>query len=99
EALASARSDETIDPGVVDRMAEEVAQAVRDLGVQVAVVVGGGNSWRGATGAGTGLDRATSDYMGMLATVINGLALQDALERHGQATRVLSAIQMGQIAE
>ena len=73
--------------------------ARRDLGVEVAIVVGGGNIWRGATGAGAGMDRATADYMGMLATVINALALQDALERHGQPTRVQTAIQMAQVAE
>jgi uridylate kinase len=99
EALASAASDETIDGGVVDRIAAEVATARRELGVEVAIVVGGGNIWRGATGAGAGMDRATADYMGMLATVINALALQDALERNGQPTRVLTAIQMAEIAE
>ena len=62
-------------------------------------MVGGGNIWRGTTGAGAGMDRATSDTMGMLATVINALALQDALEHHGQPTRVLSAIQMAEVAE
>ena len=99
EAFASAASDETIDGAVVDRIAGEIASARRDLGVELAVVVGGGNIWRGQTGAGAGMDRATADYMGMLATVINALALQDALERHGQPTRVLSAIQMAEIAE
>ena len=62
-------------------------------------MVGGGNIWRGTTGAGAGMDRATSDTMGMLGTVINALALQDALEHHGQATRVLSAVQMAEVAE
>ena len=99
EAFASSASDETIDGGVVDRIAEEIADARRDLGVEIAVVVGAGNIWRGTTGAGAGMDRATADYMGMLATVINALALQDALERHGQPTRVQSAIQMAEIAE
>jgi uridylate kinase len=99
EALASSASDETIDGSVVDRLAGEVAQASTELGVQVAIVIGGGNIWRGATGAGVGMDRATADYMGMLATVINALALQDAIERHGQQTRVLTAIQMAEIAE
>ena len=65
----------------------------------MAVVVGGGNIWRGATGSATGMDRASADYMGMLATVINALALQDALERQGQPTRVQTAIGMSQIAE
>ncbi|MGH9063353.1 MAG: UMP kinase, partial [Acidimicrobiales bacterium] len=92
EALASSSSDETIDAGVVERLAEEIAASRADLALELAVMVGGGNIWRGTTGAGAGLDRATSDAMGMLATVINALALQDALEHHGQATRVLSAV-------
>jgi len=99
EAFASSASDETIDGSVVDRLAAEIAAARLELGVEIAVVCGGGNIWRGTTGAGAGMDRATADYMGMLATVINALALQDALERHGQPTRVLSAIQMAEIAE
>ena len=99
EAFASTASDETIDGVVVERMAGEIVEARADLGVEIAVVVGGGNIWRGSTGAGAGIDRATADYMGMLATVINALALQDALERQGQATRVLSAIQMAEVAE
>ncbi|HET6793522.1 MAG TPA: UMP kinase [Acidimicrobiales bacterium] len=99
EALGSAASDETIDGAVVERLASEVSAARAELDVEVAVVVGGGNIWRGTTGTGAGIDRATSDYMGMLATVINALALQDALERHGQPTRVLSAIQMAEVAE
>ena len=69
------------------------------MGVQVVVVVGGGNIFRGASGAGQGIERATGDYMGMLATVINALALQDALEKLGVATRVQSAIAMSQVAE
>ncbi|HEY1635544.1 MAG TPA: UMP kinase [Acidimicrobiales bacterium] len=99
EALASSASDETIDGVVVERIATEIAAARADLQVELAVVVGGGNIWRGTTGAGTGMDRATSDYMGMLATVINALALQDAIERQGQPTRVLSAIEMAEVAE
>jgi uridylate kinase len=99
EALASSASDETIDAAVVQRMATEIAAARADLQVELAVVIGGGNIWRGTTGAGTGMDRATSDYMGMLATVINALALQDAIERQGQVTRVLSAIEMAEVAE
>lgn len=70
-----------------------------DLGVEVAIVVGGGNIWRGVSGSKHGMDRATADYMGMLATVINSLALQDALENHGVSTRVQTAIEMRQIAE
>jgi uridylate kinase len=99
EALASSASDETIDASTVRRIAGEVAQSVQDLGVELAVMVGGGNIWRGTTGAGEGMDRATSDTMGMLGTVINSLALQDALEREGLETRVLSAIAMAEVAE
>jgi uridylate kinase len=99
EAFASSASDETIDGSVVERIAGELAESCQELGTQVAIVVGGGNIWRGATGAGAGMDRATADYMGMLATVVNALALQDALERQGQPTRVQSAIHMSQIAE
>jgi uridylate kinase len=99
EAFASESADETIDGVVVERIAEEIAEVCSDLGTQMAVVVGGGNIWRGATGSATGMDRATADYMGMLATVINALALQDALERQGQPTRVQTAIGMSQIAE
>ncbi len=99
EAFASNAVDETIDTAVVDRLAGEISEVRQELGTEVAVVVGGGNIWRGATGAAVGMDRATADYMGMLATVINALALQDALERKGQPTRVQTAIQMSQIAE
>ncbi len=99
EALASSASDETIDAAVVRRIANEIAAAKEELGTELAVVVGGGNIWRGTTGAGEGMDRATSDIMGMLATVINALALQDAIEREGQPTRVLSAIQMAEVCE
>jgi uridylate kinase len=99
EALASAASDETIDAATVSRLAREIASARAEFGVEMAVVVGGGNIWRGTTGAGDGMDRATSDTMGMLATVINALALQDAIEREGQPTRVLSAIQMAEVCE
>ncbi len=99
EALASSASDETIDAPVVERLAEEIAQTRDEVDVQLAVMVGGGNIWRGTTGAGAGMDRATSDTMGMLGTVINALALQDALEHHGQPTRVLSAVQMAEVAE
>ncbi len=82
----------------LERFAEEI-HGVRDLGTQVSVVIGGGNIFRGLSGAAKGMDRATADYMGMLATVINALALQDALERRGCHTRVLSAIEMQAICE
>ncbi len=99
EAFASEAADETIDGAVVDRVAAEIASAQRDLGVEIGVVVGGGNIWRGATGSASGMDRANADYMGMLATVINAMALRDALERQDQPTRVLTAIGMSQLAE
>ncbi len=99
EALASSASDETIDASVVERLAMEIAETREGLGLELALMVGGGNIWRGTTGAGAGMDRATSDTMGMLGTVINALALQDALEHHGQPTRVLSAVQMAEVAE
>jgi uridylate kinase len=88
--------------GIDPQRAEEVAanvQAVRDLGVQVAIVIGGGNIWRGQDGIRRGMDRATADYMGMLATVINSLALMDAHERMGIVTRVMSAMEMRAVAE
>ncbi|GFN23858.1 MAG: UMP kinase [Thermoanaerobacteraceae bacterium] len=87
-----------IDQDTISSIAEQIKE-VRDLGVDVAVVVGGGNIWRGVKGSAKGMDRATADYMGMLATVINALALQDALERIGVDTRVQTAIEMRQIAE
>jgi uridylate kinase len=87
-----------IDAKIAEYVAHEIVD-VRQAGVDVAVVVGGGNIWRGMAGASTGMDRAQADYMGMLATVINALALQDTLERLGQATRVQSAIHMAQVAE
>lgn len=87
-----------IDPIIISSIAEQV-QAVIDLKVEVAIVVGGGNIWRGVSGSAKGMDRATSDYMGMLATVMNGLALQDALENIGVPTRVQTSIGMQQIAE
>ncbi len=92
-------SGSSIDGDIVNQLAGEIVDARRNLDVDVAVVVGGGNIWRGMTGAGAGMDRAQSDYMGMLATVINALALQDALERLDQPTRVQTAIQMAQVAE
>jgi uridylate kinase len=95
---AFAGEDNPIDGKVAEFVAGEIVEA-RELGVDVAVVVGGGNIWRGMTGAGAGMDRAQADYMGMLATVINALALQDTLERLGQPTRVQSAIHMAQVAE
>ena len=97
EALAGSQGF-GIDPPVLDRIGEEVRD-VTDLGVQVAIVIGGGNIFRGVAASAAGMDRATADYMGMLATVINALALQDALEHQGVLTRVASAIEMRAVAE
>lgn len=97
EALAGDRGF-GIDPAVVDAIARQIKE-MQDAGMQVAVVVGGGNIWRGLSGSAKGMDRATADYMGMLATVINSLALQDALENCGVDTRVQTAIEMREIAE
>jgi uridylate kinase len=99
EAFADTTIGYGIDAVVVQRIAEEVASAREELSVEIAVVVGGGNIWRGMSGATRGMDRARADYMGMLATVINALALQDALESVDQPTRVQTAITMSQVAE
>jgi uridylate kinase len=87
-----------IDPAVTIQVAKEIAE-VCSFGVQVGVVIGGGNLFRGLAASARGMDRATADYMGMLATVINGLALQDSLEKAGITTRVLTAIEMRAVAE
>ena len=87
-----------IDPAVTTQIAKDIAE-IQGLGVQVAVVIGGGNLFRGLAASAKGMDRATADYMGMLATVINGLAMQDALEHVGVTTRVASAIEMRAVAE
>jgi uridylate kinase len=87
-----------IEPDTLRSIAEQIRDIV-ELGVQVAVVIGGGNIFRGVAGSTRGMDRSSADYMGMLATVINSLALQDALEKLGAVTRVLSAIEMQQLAE
>ncbi|MCY3577069.1 MAG: UMP kinase [bacterium] len=88
-----------IDGEIAAQIANEIVKVRAEFDVDVAVVVGGGNIWRGMTGAGAGMDRAQADYMGMLATVINALALQDTLERLNQPTRVQTAIGMAQVAE
>lgn len=87
-----------LSPEIILSVAQQVKEVV-DLGVEVAVVVGGGNIWRGKVGSEMGMDRATADYMGMLATVMNSLALQDSLEKSGIQTRVQSSIEMRQVAE
>jgi len=88
-----------IDGDIVGSIAQTIAEARDRFDVSISVVVGGGNIWRGLSGAGAGMDRAQADYMGMLATVINGLALQEMLERLGVPTRVQTAIEMSEIAE
>ncbi len=88
-----------IDGAIATQIATEIVKVREEFRVDVAVVVGGGNIWRGMIGAGAGMDRAQADYMGMLATVINALALQDTLERLNQPTRVQTAIGMAQVAE
>ena len=98
EALAE-QTGFGLDTEVLHQVATEIAEARGELGVDIAVVVGGGNFWRGLKGAGQGMDQAQADYMGMIATVMNGLALQDALERVGQHSRVMTAVEMPKVAE
>ena len=97
EALMG-EGDYGIDPDVISRMADEIRQ-VTELGIQVGMVIGGGNIFRGAGLAQSGIDRVTGDHMGMLATVMNSLAMQDALERHGVKARVMSALMIHQVCE
>jgi uridylate kinase len=87
-----------IDPAVATQIAEDIAE-IQGMGVETAIVIGGGNIFRGVAASARGMDRATADYMGMLATVINALALQDALEQQGVVTRVVTAIEMRAVAE
>ncbi|UCG40118.1 MAG: UMP kinase [Acidimicrobiia bacterium] len=98
EAFADATTKYGISPDVVASVAEQIS-AAHSAGVQIAIVVGGGNIFRGVSQAARGMDQAAADYMGMLATMINALALRDLLERHGVPTRVQSAIEMRQLAE
>lgn len=97
EALAGSQGY-GIDPTVVESIANQIKE-VHDLGVEIALVIGGGNIWRGLAGSAKGMDRASADYMGMLATVMNSLAMQDALEHVGIPTRVQTAIEMQEVAE
>lgn len=99
EALCAQEGGFGHDAAAIGVLADELAQAYRELGVQLALVVGGGNIFRGLKGAASGMDRANADYMGMLATVMNALALQDALEKRAVPTRVQTALEMRQIAE
>lgn len=98
EALSGQKGGSGIDTETLRKTAEEL-KAVREAGVQLGVVIGGGNIFRGLRGASEGMDRAQSDFMGMLATVINSLAMQDALERVGVPTRVMTAMEIAQVAE
>jgi uridylate kinase len=98
EVLRGGKSGDPIDAAILERTCLQVKE-IHDLGVQIGVVIGGGNIFRGLSGEQRGVDRTTGDYMGMLATVINGLALMDCLEKMGVTTRVQSAIPMNQIAE
>jgi uridylate kinase len=88
-----------IDPEVVDVVAKEIKEVVDKDGIEIAVVIGGGNIFRGLAASASGMERASADYMGMLATVLNALALQNSLEKHGVSTRVQSAIEMKELAE
>ena len=88
-----------INPQVVEPLAQEIAALSKESGIEIAIVVGGGNIWRGLSGSAIGMDRASADYMGMIATVMNAIALQDALENAGVATRVQTAIEMQEVAE
>jgi uridylate kinase len=98
EALAES-SGFGLASSTLHQIATEIADVQQTLGAEMAIVVGGGNFWRGLKGAGQGMDAAQADYMGMIATVINGLALQDALERVGQECRVMTAVEMPKVAE
>ena len=98
EVLRGTKGNEAIDAATLEKICEQVKE-IHALGVQICLVIGGGNIFRGLQGAKRGVDRTTGDYMGMLATVINGLALMDCLEKMGVTTRVQSAIPMNQIAE
>ena len=84
---------------MVEPLAQEIAALSKESGIEIAIVVGGGNIWRGLSGSAKGMDRASADYMGMIATVMNAIALQDALENAGVATRVQTAIEMQEVAE
>jgi uridylate kinase len=98
EALREAGSRDNISPQIVQNIATQIRE-IHKLGVEVAVVIGGGNIWRGLSASHRGMERTTADYMGMLATVINGLALQSQLEELGVTTRVQTAIEMSEVAE
>jgi uridylate kinase len=98
EALREEGSRDTISPQIVDNIAQQIEE-VHKMGVEIAIVIGGGNIWRGVSASDRGMERTTADYMGMLATVINGMALQSQLEQRGVMTRVQTAIEMKEVAE
>ncbi len=98
EALRESGSRDNISPKIVQQIAKQIGE-VKDMGVELAIVIGGGNIWRGLSASHRGMNRATADYMGMLATVINGLALMSALEDQGITVRVQTAIEMNNVAE
>ena len=98
EALQGSSKSTNIDPGVLEQYCEEI-RAIKNQGVEIAIVIGGGNIFRGGQADTLGIDRVQGDYMGMLATVINGMALQSALERHGMFTRLMSGMNMEQVCE
>ena len=98
EVLREPGSNESISPEVVQKIAAQIADATK-LGVELALVIGGGNIWRGLTASHKGMNRTTADYMGMLGTVINAMAMQDVLEKKGLDTRVMTAIRMEELAE
>jgi uridylate kinase len=96
EALSS--NSEVLEPSILEQYAQEIKK-VSDLGVEIAIVIGGGNIFRGASAAKVGIDRVQGDYMGMLATVINGMAIQASLEKHGMSTRLMTAIRIEAVCE
>ncbi|MEO0565414.1 MAG: uridine monophosphate kinase, partial [Chloroflexota bacterium] len=98
EALAPQGGSAGIDPDRAETIADKVRE-LHEMGIQIAIIVGGGNLWRGKQGVERGMEQATADYMGMIATVMNGLALQDALKRTGVDTRVQTAVMMNEVAE
>lgn len=98
EALQGKNKTTNIDPAVLEQYSEEI-KLIREKGVEIAIVIGGGNIFRGGQAESLGIDRVQGDYMGMLATVVNGMALQSALERHGMYTRLMSGIKMEQVCE
>ena len=98
EALQGSSKSTNIDPAVLEQYCAEIKQ-VKDAGIQLSIVIGGGNIFRGGQAGALGIDRVQGDYMGMLATVINAMALQSALERHGMYTRLMSGIKMEQVCE